>query len=860
MNPDNYTIKVANALQEAQSLAIQHQHVDLLAEHCLRSIFLDQEGLSWQALQKYASNTEQCLRLIDNHLLTIPKSKGDVVYASHASTSFQRLMQTSMQEAINLKDKYMALEHILLAYLKYNFRLSKGLLQLGLNITELENWLNHIKKNNTIQDDNPEAKYDALEKYGTNLNQYAKMGKLDPVIGRNQEIHRTIQILSRRTKNNPLLIGEPGVGKTAIAEGLADKIVNHDVPDNMLNKTIISLDMGTLIAGTKYRGEFEDRLKAVLKELDNPDEEFILFIDELHTVVGAGSVEGSMDAANLLKPSLAKGHLKLIGATTLKEYQKYIEKDVALERRFQPVYIQEPSEEDAVTILRGLKDKYEVHHGIQITDQAIIASVNLASRYINERFLPDKAIDLIDEACAKLKIELGSLPLEIDIIQRKIRSLEIEEKVLELESPSVSSPRLDELQVKLSTLREEFSSQYARFDQEKQSIKRISNIKEQIDLLRVEEASCERLGKFDRVAEIRHGLLPVLVNELAAIEKKFNNNREQAPLLKDKVTEEDVAQIVSGWTGIPVSRMLQSEKDRLLNLQMILSEHVIGQHDAIQVVTQAIQRNKSGLSEESKPIGSFLFLGPTGVGKTETAKALAQFLFDHERSLVRIDMTEYMEKHAVSRLIGAPPGYIGHDEGGQLTEKIRRKPYSVILFDEIEKAHSDVYNILLQILDDGILTDAKGRRVNFKNTIIIMTSNLTSEYISSDHLVDEEKERLIYETLQQKFRPEFLNRIDEIVIFASLHQEQLMQILEIQLQEVYAKAKKNKIILEIPQEAKEFLVDISYESTYGARPLARTIKKKIMNPLAMIILKNNYQPNTHFVATVHNTEIELVKK
>jgi ATP-dependent Clp protease ATP-binding subunit ClpB len=712
-----------------------------------------------------------------------------------------------------------------------------------------------IRGDKKITDENPESKYNTLAKYGRNLNELAKKGKLDPVIGRDEEIRHCIQILSRRTKNNPLLIGEPGVGKTAIVEGLAGKIVQGDVPDVIKDKIVMTLDMGSLIAGAKYRGEFEERLKSVLDEVSASSDKIIMFIDEIHTLVGAGAAEGAMDAANLLKPALARGELRLIGATTLSEFQKHIEKDAALERRFQHVYIEEPTEEDAITILRGLKERYELHHGIRITDTAIISAVQLSNRYISDRFLPDKAVDLIDEACARLRIEMGSMPQEMDDIYRKIRSLEIEEAALKKENNKISTERLEEVRKELADLKEKFSSLKLQLDEEKKHIVEISQIKEEIEFLRLEESKLERNGQLDKVAEVRYGKIPELQKKLLEAEKNLKNRQGGTRLLKEEVTEEDIAVVVSRWTGIPVSKMLQSEKNKLLHIEDALHKRVVGQNDAISVVSHSIRRSRAGLSEENRPIGSFLFLGPTGVGKTETARALAEFLFDDEKAMLRFDMSEYMEKHSVSRLIGSPPGYVGYDEGGQLTDAIRRRPYSVILLDEVEKAHHDVFNLFLQILDDGRLTDSKGRTANFKNSIIIMTSNIGSEYLSDTSLSGEEKEVRVKEMLRLNFRPEFLNRLDGTIMFHPISRDQLDKILDIQTGFLMKRLEKKNLSLELTPPVKKFLVENGYDPSYGARPLKRVIQEMLVNPLSQKLLEGEYSLGTKFKAVLKGTEI-----
>jgi ATP-dependent Clp protease ATP-binding subunit ClpB len=856
MNLNKLTIKMRVAMEEAQNQALARKHVEIVPEHLLYGIFADKEGLPYQAAKNLV-DVQKVIDVIEAALRKIPAVEGDASHGDTMSAEARRLIQQGFKEAEGYGDEYLSLEHVLLAYLGGSYRLKNELTALGLNRNAVVALLKTLRGDKKIVDENPEGKYDVLNKYGRNLNELAKKGKLDPVIGRDEEIRHCIQILSRRTKNNPMLIGEPGVGKTAIVEGLAGKIISGDVPDIIKDKIIMTLDMGALIAGAKYRGEFEERLKAVLDEVVSSKDKIIMFIDEIHTLVGAGATEGAMDAANLLKPALARGELRLIGATTLNEFQKRIEKDAALERRFQQVYINEPNQVDAITILRGLKERYELHHGIRITDQAIIAAVQLSDRYIADRFLPDKAVDLMDEACAKLRIEMGSLPLEMDEFSQKIRSLEIEEAALKKENDRASVDRLEEVRKTLADIREKFHSMKAQLDEEKKMITDISDIKEQIEKLRIDESRYERSGDLNKVAEVRYGKIPDLQKKLEKAELHLKDRQGGTRLLKEEVTEEDIAMIVSRWTGIPVTKMLQSEKQKLLHIEDALHKRVVGQNDALVAVAEAIRRNRAGLSDENRPVGSFLFLGPTGVGKTETARALAEFLFDDEKAMVRFDMSEYMEKHSVARLIGSPPGYVGYDEGGQLTEAVRRRPYCVLLFDEVEKANHDVFNLFLQILDDGRLTDSKGRTANFKNTIIIMTSNIGSEFLADLSLNDEEKETRVMEMLKLSFRPEFLNRLDSITHFHPIEREHLKDILNIQLSVLKKRLDLKNITLQLEPSAAEYLIENGYDPAYGARPLKRVIQEKLINPLARKMLEGSYPAGSTFLAFMNKTEIDF---
>jgi ATP-dependent Clp protease ATP-binding subunit ClpB len=841
MRLDKLTTKSQEALQQAQSLAEKRSHQAIDVEHLLFALLGQKEGVVLSLLQKLGVPLSSLTDRLQKALDRVPQVTGSTGQ-TFITPRLKKIIEAAEAEAEALKDDYVSAEHLLLAMLQDSGETGKVLKELGLSRDKILNALVSIRGAQRITDPNPEEKYQALEKYSRDLTDLARKGKLDPVIGRDDEIRRVIQVLSRRTKNNPVLIGEPGVGKTAIVEGLALRIVNGDVPEGLKEKRLVALDLGALVAGAKFRGEFEDRLKAVLKEVTEASGQIILFIDELHTLVGAGAAEGAMDASNMLKPALARGELRCVGATTLDEYRKRVEKDPALERRFQPIFVGEPSVEDTIAILRGLKEKYEVHHGVRITDGAIIAAATLSHRYISDRFLPDKAIDLIDEAASRLRIEIDSMPIEIDEVERKILQLEIEKQALKREEDKASKDRLAQLEREIRNLRETSDGLKGHWKNEKESIQRIRSLKEKIEATKVEEQQAQRQGDLNRAAELRYGTLTQLQKELEEANRKLAELQKDQKMLKEEVDAEDVAEVVAKWTGIPVSKMLEGEIQKLLKMEDRLKARVVGQASAIHAVSNAVRRARAGLQDQNRPIGSFIFLGPTGVGKTELCRALAEFLFDDEQAMVRLDMSEFMEKHSVSRLIGAPPGYVGYEEGGYLTEAVRRRPYSVVLFDEIEKAHPDVFNALLQILEDGRMTDGQGRTVDFKNTVIIMTSNLGSQYIQDLAGTNrKEMEQRVMAALRDAFKPEFLNRIDEIIIFNSLGREEIKSIIEIQLKRLRQNLASRKMALEISDRAKALLADKGYDPVYGARPLKRTIQRMIQDPLAVKILEGEFK-------------------
>ena len=834
MRLDRFTLRGQEAIQSAIEAAERNQNQQVEPEHVLVTMLEQPEGVVRPVLGKLGANVQVILNDTQAAIARFPKVQGGQQYFS---PRLSQIFTASQKQAEAMQDEYISTEHLLLAIAdEKDGAAGRILRQHGVNSGDLMKVVEQMRGGARVTDQNAEANYQALSRYAKDLTELARVGKLDPVIGRDDEIRRTIQVLSRRTKNNPVLIGEPGVGKTAIVEGLAQRIISGDIPETLRNKRLISLDLGSMLAGAKYRGEFEDRLKAVLKEIENAQGQIVLFIDELHTLVGAGAAEGAIDASNMLKPALARGELRCVGATTLNEYQKHIEKDAALERRFQQIYVGEPSVEDTIAILRGLKERYEVHHGVRIKDSAIVAAATLSNRYITDRFLPDKAIDLIDEAASRLRIEIDSLPVEIDVVEREITQLEIERQALQRETDERSKARLGEIEQRIADLRERASGMKAKWQSEKEIIQRIRKSKEEVEQTKLQAEQYERVGDLGKVAELRYGKLVELEKQLAQDHAKLAEAQAEGVMLKEEVDEEDVAQVVAKWTGVPVSKMLEGEMQKLVTMEDRLRGRVIGQDEALVAVANAVRRARAGLQDPNRPIGSFIFLGPTGVGKTETARALAEFMFDDERAMVRLDMSEYMEKHAVARMIGAPPGYIGYEEGGQLTEAVRRRPYAVILFDEVEKAHPDVFNVLLQILDEGRLTDSKGRTVDFKNTVLIMTSNLGSREIQEAEGDEKQMREGVMAELRQQFKPEFLNRIDDIVIFHQLTREQIGEIIEVQLERLRALLGERNITLVLDDSARRLLAREGYDPMYGARPLKRAIQTLIQNPLASKLL------------------------
>ena len=855
MNFDKFTIKMKEALQGAENLANRYNNSEIGNEHMFLSMLQQKDGIAEPLFSKVGINFQSLLSDAHNLVDRLPKAYGGAVNQT-VSNRLLQVLNNAQNEADKFKDEYVSTEHVILAMLDDEGAVGSLLKRYGVTRDSLMEALQSIRGNQRVTDEDAESKYQSLEKYCKDMTALARQGKIDPVIGRDEEIRRVMQVLSRKTKNNPVLIGEPGVGKTAIVEGLAQRIVSGDVPDSLKDKRLLSLDVGALVAGAKFRGEFEERLKAVVNEITRSEGKIILFIDELHTIVGAGAAEGSTDASNLIKPALARGELHAIGATTLDEYRKYIEKDKALERRFQPVYANEPSVEDTIAILRGLKDRYEIHHGVRIKDDALVAAAVLSNRYITNRFLPDKAIDLIDEAASQLKMEIESQPTELDKIERKILQLKIEQQALSKEDDDSSKARLEKINAELADLKTTRDAMHLRWENERNAIEGIRDKKSQVENLKNEEAIAERNGDLSKAAEIKHGRIPSLQHEISDMEKHLSEIQGDHKLLKEEVDEDDIARIVSSWTGVPVAKMQGSEMQKYLNLEKILSEKVIGQDEAISAVSNAIRRNKTGIGDEHRPLGSFLFAGPTGVGKTELAKVLASFLFDDEKALTRIDMSEYMEKFSVSRLIGAPPGYVGYDEGGQLTEVVRRRPYSVVLFDEIEKAHPDVFNILLQILDDGRLTDGQGRLVDFTNTIIIMTSNLGSKQLMESPTVEAGRAAVL-EVIRQSFKPEFINRIDEIIVFNQLGKEQIKGIVSLQLKRLADRLENRNLHLKWDDSVVDLVSNAGFDPDYGARPIKRAIQTLVENPLAVDMLHGRFSDGDSIELTAPNGELHI---